>query len=337
MRFFLLSFFLALSLASVMVLGTLEYWSDRSGVGQSEQVFVVERGENAWVVATHLEEKNLVRERFGFLYALARLKKLDGGLVAGKYLLSPSLSAREMALRLTSGQPLSQDVQVTFPEGFTAMQMAERLSAAGLPGDAFLSLALKPLPEWREEFSFLASASPAASLEGFLFPDTYRFDRQASAESIIRTLLQTFEKKAWPLLKSKTVYTYTPYDILILSSIVETEVQSDRDRALVADLFLRRLAVNHALQSDATVKYILGFSKVQHSYAETRVDSPYNTYVNTGLPPGPIANPGVSALRSTLSPSPHTAFYFLSDPATGETIFSDTFEEHVRNKAAHGL
>ncbi len=335
MRFYLLSFFFALTVGSVIILGLLEMWSGQSGLALSEQVFEVKHGQNAWIVATHLENERIVRNRFGFLYALARLKKIDGGMVAGEYGLSPTLSSREIALRITTGQSLSQDIRVTFPEGFTALQIAKRLTEEGLPGEKFLSLTKESMEKWRVEFTFLQSVPSEGGLEGFLFPDTYRFDRQADAEALVRTFLGTFQKKAWPILEAENPS--GAFSTLILASIVETEVQSDRDRAMVADLFLRRLAIGQPLQSDATVKYILGKNKVQHSFAETRTDSPYNTYMNKGLPPGPIANPGLSAITATLHPTHNENLYFLSDPKTGETIFSKTFEEHVQNKSIHGL
>lgn len=335
MRVFLLTFFFILALGSVGLLGLLEFWSGQPGSALSEQIFEIKRGENAWAVAKNLEDTRIIRSRFGFLYALARLKKLDGGMVAGEYRLAPEFSSREIALRITTGQAFSRDIRVTFPEGFTALQMADRLTEAGLPGEAFLSLVREPKEEWRSEFPFLGSIPLGGGLEGFLFPDTYRFDRQADAERIIRVLLETFGKKAWPLFSGQSLS--DAYETLVLSSIVETEVRSDRDRSLVAGIFLRRLSIGQPLQSDATVKYVLGLNKVQHSFEETRTDSPYNTYVHKGLPPGPIANPGLSAITATLNPVQNKTFYFLSDPKTGETVFAETFEKHVRNKAAHGL
>lgn len=334
MRKILLALFFVLTVAAVGVLAMLENWSHQFGRQTAEQIFQLRRGENAFVVATHLEEQDIVRNRFGFLYALARQKKLNS-LVAGDYRLSGNLSAQDIAVRLSMGQVISPDIRVTFPEGFTVAQIASRLTESGLPGEAVLKIALSPDEALKKEFPFLAALPPQATLEGFLFPDTYRFDRRADAMSIVNTFLATFEKKAWPLLRQQTGM--QAYRTLILASIVETEVQSDRDRALVADLFLRRLAIDHPLQSDATVKYVLGSSKIQHSFEETRTDSPYNTYTHKGLPPGPIANPGLSSLRAVLAPEKNSSFYFLSDPKTGETIFATTFEEHVRNKAAHGL
>ncbi len=332
-KFFLVTLFI-LTVSAVVIIALLESWSAQYGPQSREQSFMLLRGEDALTVATHLEEQGIVRNRFGFLYALARQKKLNS-LVAGEYRLSGSLAAQDIVVRLSTGQVVSPDIQVTFPEGFTLQQMADRLTQAGLPGDDFLAQGLASGTAWRSEFSFLSTLPPEASLEGFLFPDTYRFDRKADALGITRSMLATFERKAWPLLSART--SKDAYASLVLASIVETEVRSDQDRALVADLFLRRLAIDHPLQSDATVKYILGKNKVQHTFEETRTDSPYNTYVNKGLPPGPIANPGLSSIKAVLNPTKNSYFYFLSDPKTGETVFSVTFEEHVRNKSAHGL
>ena len=334
MRKFFLVVIFALTVSAVTIIALLESWSAQYGPQSKEQSFMLLRGEDALTVATHLEEQGIVRNRFGFLYALARQKKLNS-LVAGEYRLSGSLAAQDIVVRLSTGQVVSPDIQVTFPEGFTLQQMADKLSQSGLPGDDFLAQGLAPGAALRSEFPFLAILPPQASLEGFLFPDTYRFDRKANAETIVRVMLTTFERKVWPLLSSRAPK--DAYAALVLSSIVETEVRSDKDRALVADLFLRRLAIDHPLQSDATVKYILGKNKVQHTFEETRTDSPYNTYVNKGLPPGPIANPGLSSIKAVLNPLQNSYFYFLSDPKTGETVFSATFDEHVRNKASHGL
>lgn len=338
MRMFFLSIFFVVTVLSVVVLALLNHWSGQSGPQKTEQIFTIERGENAWVVATHLEERRLIENRFGFLYALAYSKKLSA-LVAGEYRLSGNFSAREIAVRVSTGQALTTDTKVTFPEGFTAAQMANRLTEVGLPGKEFLDLAIHPRQEWRNQYSFLHELPMQASLEGFLFPDTYLFDRQADAGSIIERMLTTFEQKAWPVITETGAEdsALDPYHRLILASIVEMEVRSDTDRRLVADIFLRRLGASHALESDATVQYVLGLNKVQHSFAETRTDSPYNTYVNKGLPPGPIANPGRSSLQAVVSPTKNKYFYFLSDPTTGETFFAVTFDDHLRNKSAHGL
>ena len=217
---------------------------------------------------------------------------------------------------------------MTFPEGFTALQMADRLTEAGLQVRHFFHWFEEPKEEWRSEFLRVDTAW--RGFKGFFFPDTYRFDRQADAEKYRSGSALRLSEKA-PLFSGQSLP--DAYETLVLSSIVETEVRSDRDRSLVAGIFLRRLSIGQPLQSDATVKYVLGLNKVQHSFEETRTDSPYNTYVHKGLPPGPIANPGLSAITATLNPVQNKTFYFLSDPKTGETVLRKPLR-NTRNKAA---
>jgi UPF0755 protein len=216
--------------------------------------------------------------------------------------------------------------------------MAERLTAKGLPGEAFLELVKHPLAQWRDQYPFLQTLPAGATLEGFLFPDTYSFFKNASAEDIVTKMLGNFQKRfivaSW---EGVGTHKHSLFETVTLASIVEAEVKTPSDRALVADIFWRRIATGIALGSDATIQYIRGENKIQHSIEETRVESPYNTYTHKGLPPGPISNPSFEALQATLHPKSNEFFFFLNDTVTGETVFSRTFEEHIVNKQKHGL
>jgi UPF0755 protein len=248
------------------------------------------------------------------------------------------LTIREIAFMITEGKVAPHDVRVTFPEGWGSKKMAQRLTANGLPGAEFLSLVQSPKPAWKAQFDFLADAPQSATLEGFLFPDTYFFDPQSSADVIVEKMLNNFGKKFDAPIRAKVAeQKRSVYETVTLSSIVENEVKSFEDRKIVADIFLRRLGIGQALQSCATLQYILGVDRTQYSYAETQTPSPYNTYINKGLPPGPIGNPGLISLQAVLSPQGNTYFYFLSDPKTGNTIFSTTYEDHLKNKKLYGL
>jgi len=329
------------SILSFFVIGVflvLFYTEDHSyGSRKDVQVFVVNEGDNVLTLSKKLEDAQLVFSQYVFMWHLARIGKTHT-LVAGAYSLSGNLSPSEIAFLITEGKVMSRDVKVTFPEGWNSKKIAERLTANNLPGEDFLALVRKPKDEWRTQFSFLSTLPSDASLEGFLFPDTYLFDREASAQIIIEKMLTNFGKKFDASLRTVIESGHKNiYDVVTLASIVENEVRSDKDRSMVADLFLRRIEIGQALQSDATIQYILGLDKVQHSFEETRVDSPYNTYTHSGLPPGPIGNPGLSSLRAVLTPQKNSYFYFLSDPKTGETVFATTFEEHIKNKNLHGL
>lgn len=307
------------------------------GISKEEQRFEVKQGEDIFSLSKRLEKSGLIASRYAFLWHIAREGKAHS-LVAGTYALSGNLTIAEITFMMTEGKTVPCDIRITFPEGWDIKKMTLRLTANGLPGAEFLALAEKPLPRWRQSFDFLRDIPANASLEGFLFPDTYFFDPEVSAESIIEKILANFGKKIDTELRTAIKEKKrTLYETVTLASIVENEVKSEADRKMVADLFLRRLAVGQALQSDATVKYILGIDKIQHTFEETRVDSPYNTYMRAGLPPGPIGNPGLVSIRSVIFPESNPYFYFLSDPSTGRTIFSVTYEEHLENKSLYGL
>lgn len=312
--------------------------SRQAGGREQEEVrFTFEKGANIFSLASDLKKAGLIRSESAFLYYLLDEQSWKN-LQAGEYLLSGAMPIPEIVGKLSRGETVEKGVKVTFPEGWTAADMAKRLTEKGLPGEEFLRLVNEPLPEWRTRFPFLAALPRDASLEGVLFPDTYFFSSIFGAETMIVRMLENFSEKASPLLTNGRSSTpMTPYQRLILASILETEVKTETDRRMVADVFLRRIETGMPLQSDATVRYVLGATKVKHSLEDIAIDSPYNTYKHTGLPPGPVSNPGGVSIRAAGEPLPNTYWYFLNNPETGETVFSETFEEHVANKAKHGL
>lgn len=329
---------LGFSVLTLVMFFHLSYGETNShGMRKDAVRFEVNQGENVFSLSKRLEDERLISSRFTMMWHLARIGKTHA-LVAGTYDLNGNLSVTEIAFMITLGRVISRDIKITFPEGWNSKKMSERLTANGLPGAEFLLLVKNPKPDWKNQFDFLSDAPKNASLEGFLFPDTYFFVPEASAEMIIEKLLTNFGKKFdTSLRQSAKEQKHSIFETVTLASIVENEVKSMEDRKIVADIFLRRLATGQALQSCATLQYILGVDKTQYSYNETRTPSPYNTYINTGLPFGPIGNPGLVSLQATLTPQSNNYFYFLSDPKTGKTIFSVTYEEHVKNKNLYGL
>ena len=328
---------LLIGLVGVIVLAALRYQGTTARTGAPERLFHINSGESVRSIAHRLEADGIIYSRWFFLFSVWE-QGVRGKTQAGDYLLNGTLTVPEIVFKLTNGGAESLSVTITFPEGWDSRKMAERLTASNLPGADFLALVQHSDPKWWDQFPFLRTLPANASLEGFLFPDTYSFFKTATAEDIIAKMLGNFQSKfvdvAW---NTKDLKAHSLFDTVIMASIVENEVTTSDDRKLVADLFWRRIANGQRLESDATVKYVLRKNKIQHSFEETRVDSPYNTYTHEGLPPGPIGNPGVDALAATLHPTPNRYVFFLSDPVTGETIFAQTFDEHIRNKAAHGL
>lgn len=314
-----------------------------TGSVKGEQRFEVKSNENILTLGTRLEQSGIVFSRYTFVWYLFHEEK-SKQLIAGEYLLSGSLTVPELTIILTTGKTISRDVKVTFPEGWTFAKMSERLTAKHLPGEEFFALAQKPLPQWREEFDFLQSLPAGATLEGYLFPDTYSFVPEATAEDIIVAMLQNFGKKFDPLLGNESGqgndYALDPkriHGIVTMASIIEEEGRTKEERDMISDVFWKRIAIGQPLQSDATINYIHGTTRLQPTLKDTEVESLYNTYKKAGLPPGPISNPSLISLQAAVFPKSNPYYYFLVDAKTGETIYSKTFEEHVRNRNLHGL
>lgn len=326
-----------LVILGVTVLFFLREAETNHGSNLSTERFTVEKGEGLTSLGERLDNAGLVKNKW--LFVLVALKTGQyRTLQAGDYALSGSLTTPEIIEKISSGKILPPGVRLTFPEGWTTTQMAARLSGNDLPGDDFLAIASVPYPKWKEKFPLLTTLPAGQSLEGYLFPDTYIFPPQATGELIVNTFLENFSRKITDamLAQAKTEH-LTLHELVTLASIVEVEVQSENDRRMVADIFLRRLSIGQALQSDATLRFVLGQNKTKYSVEETKTNSLYNTYIHPGLPPGPINNPSLEAIQAVLQPLPNTFFYFLSNLKTGETVFAKTFEEHVANKEKNGL
>ncbi|KKP97502.1 MAG: Aminodeoxychorismate lyase [Candidatus Moranbacteria bacterium GW2011_GWD2_36_12] len=308
-----------------------------TGKTTTQQTILVQKGDNALVVGEKLTKAGVISGKYYLAYYLWKGGQIHS-LVAGVYEFAPGVKIPEVARVVTGGQVASTRVPITFPEGWTMKQMAERLSNNNFSGDEFLAMAKEPSQELKNKYTFLTEIPQGKSLEGYLFPDTYYFAKDATTQDILEKMLKNFNiKMTDALLDEISKQKKTLYDVITMASIIEGEVQTDEDRKIVSGLFWNRLKIGQAFGSDATLEYVLGGNKRQHSLAETKTDSPYNTYLYKGLPPGPVSNPGISAIRAAIYPIETEYNYFLSDPKTGKTIFSKTFEEHVVNKGKYGL
>ncbi len=333
----IIGLFLLLSIGVISFHFFVRHESGKTLVLRESVAFVVMRGDTTRDVARHLSVAHIISSESVFLWYLAETKQW-GRFIAGKYAFSGEVNFESIAQKLISGAVVPKSIRVTFPEGFTAKQIAARISENNLPGEAFLRLVRSPTREILQANPILSDLPADATLEGFLFPDTYEFAREASAEDILHIFLSNFDTRFDASLRAEMQRQgKTLFEVVTMASLLEAEVRTDADRKLVSDLFARRLRVGMPLQSDATVRYALGIDKAQYSGIDIATDSPYNTYTNKGLPKGPIDNPGMIALRAALFPTPNDFWYFLSDQKTGETVFSRDFEEHKRNKALHGL
>lgn len=314
----------------------------RANTLQSEnstaQNFTVAEGDDIVVIGQRLAEEDLIANRFYFYYYVWQ-HKLRGKFHSGTYEMAAHSTIAEIVYKLTTSSEAliekEKDVRITFPEGFTTMEMAQRLNENGLPGDDFLAMSRKPSNDLLQKYPFL---STDASLEGYLFPDTYFFAPTASAEDIVEKMLENFDDKIDRSVRERiTQKDKSLHEMLIFASVIEGEVSSGDDRRIVAGIFKNRLDIGMPLQSDATIDYIKGVPEVKHSQEDVEIDSPYNTYKYPGLPPGPINNPSLSSIEAAIEPADTEYMYFLNNAITGETVFSRTFEEHVANKNENGL
>ena len=311
--------------------GLLALWLSRglspvADAGAAEVIFVVEPGDGLGRVARNLEHAGLVRDA-DLAEGFARLVGLAPRLHAGEYALSPSMSAREIFAHIASGEVVTHPVVV--PEGFTAAQIAERLESAGL-ADAGSFSALCADPAFAREL-----AVPAASLEGYLFPETYRFPRSLEPREIARAMVAEFFD-AWRSLAPEAERRgMSLHQVVTLASIVEKETGAPEERPLIASVFANRLKRGMRLESDPTTIYgIPGFDGNLRRRDLENEENPYNTYRIAGLPPGPIANPGIASLRAVVEPAQTQYLYFVSRN-DGTHIFSRSYSEHVNAVNRH--
>ncbi|MFH1671715.1 MAG: endolytic transglycosylase MltG [Candidatus Portnoybacteria bacterium] len=282
---------------------------------EAEEVFTIEKGQGLKQVALNLEEEGLIRNDFWFM-AYVFYKGRASNVIAGEYLLSPRLTIPQIGNKVTGGEVLSNEIEVVIPEGFTLRKIDARLAANGLTKEGDL-MAL------------------SRKLEGYLFPDTYRFEKGSSLDEIIKKMTDNFDKKIDQELRNEiSGQGKTLDEIIIMASLIEKEVPSYEDRQIVSGVFWQRIKDNYPLQSCATIAYILDVDKWKYSTEDTKVDSPYNTYKYKGLPPNPINNPGLSAIKAAIYPIETDYYFFLSKP-DGETVFSKTLEEHNENKTKY--
>lgn len=276
--------------------------------------FVVEQGEGLKEIAANLEQVGLIRNKTWFMTYIF-YKGWAAQLQAGEYSLNPTWSISQIARKIVKGKIISSEVLITIPEGFTLKQIDARLANAELI-----------------ELDELAKQS---ELEGYLFPDTYEFNKDVDLEEIIKIMRENFDIKLNEELRQEiTRQGKTIEQIIIMASLLEKEVSSYSDRQIVSGIFNKRIKDSYPLQADASLSYIFEDNKPSHSIKETKVDSLYNTYQNIGLPPGPISNPGLLAIKAAIYPQESDYYFFLSKP-DGETVFSKTLEEHNENKAKY--
>lgn len=284
-------------------------------------------------VAALLKEKGLIRSVWKFRWMAAR----TGGatkLKAGSYVLQPSLSLQEVLSALTGGQ--QGERKVTIPEGFTVSDIDALLAEMGLSGRGDVEKCANECDF--SSFPFIVPrqnlAKRGGAVEGYLYPDTYFVDPQAfSVEAFLKRLLSTFETRVIDAHEAELAASgRSLQDIVTMASLIEEETRRADERAMVSGILWRRLDIGMGLQVDATVRYILHKPTAAITVADLQTDSPYNTRRYRGLPPGPIASPGLASIEAALSPQPSEFLYYLHGQ-DGVIRYGRTNDEHNANRA----
>jgi len=281
-------------------------------------VFVVQKGSGLKEIAGKLEEAKLIKNRIIF-FLYARLGKYEGKIQAGDFRLSPSMNVKEIAGNLTHG---TLDIWVTVTEGKRATEIAEILK--------------EKIPTYNFSWKNIL-----VSNEGYLFPDTYLIPKDTNIEMVVSQMKNNFEQKYSEINTSNSKLTKT--QIIILASLIEREAITNAEKPIIAGILLNRLNAGMALQVDATIQYAKGQNAINKKWWEPvtvqeykSVISPYNTYLQPGLPPGPISNPGLEALRAAANPTDTDYLYYIHGK-NGQIRYAKTLQEHNENIQRYGF
>lgn len=276
--------------------------------------FVIEKGATVDSIANKLASENLIRSKIVFRFIVRQLG-LEKKIQAGSFELSPSYSAEQIAVNLTKG---TEDTWLVVPEGLRKEEIAE--------------IVAKNLSVSTDEFKSLAK-------EGYLYPDSYLVPKLSTAQNIIDLMNKTLTSRYTTEMRDKAKKLgFTDQQVIIIASLVEREAKNDDDRQEVANIIVRRLKEDHPLQIDATVQYVLGYQanekrwwKAALTYDDLKIESLYNTYKVTGLPPQPISNPGIRSIEAVVNANPKTPYFFYIHEPNGRAHYAKDLEEHEKN------
>lgn len=304
-----------------------------AGGHAADGVFEIAPGQGLRAVAAGLAAEGYVPSALA-LELYGRHQGYAGRLQAGRYLIPTGTTPVALLERIVSGDAVFDEITVTIPEGWSLDDIESYFEELGLfSRERFQQAAV--MQDAYRDFRIVSDLEDDTILDGYLWPDTYRIFADSTPESIVRRMLAAADQRiSAGMLAEIERQGRTLHDVLTLASIVQKEAAGVGEMPDVAGVFWNRLEIWMPLESDATVNYVLGTNKLQPTFADTAVEHPYNTYENYGLPPGPIGNPGIEAIRAAINPADHEFLFFLHKP-TREIVLSRTFGEHLDNKARY--
>lgn len=305
----------------VLVGGSVVWWQEGTAApdptDRTPVMFVVREGDGVRSIVTHLAEERLIGSKTSF-YILIKFLGIERDIQAGNFRLNRGMDAKTVAEELTHGV---LDTWVTTLEGWRNEEIANALAKdLDIPESEFLGVARV----------------------GYMFPDTYLIPKDVAAAQIAEYFIKNFDKKVTSAMREDAKKTGLMFDQAItLASIVEREGRTNEDRPIIAGILLKRLKADWPLQVDATIQFALGYQSVEKSWwkksltnADKTLKSPYNTYLHTGLPPGPISNPGLASINAVIYPVQTDYWYYIHD-SSGVAHFAKTLEEHEANIARY--
>lgn len=299
--------------SSVLVLSGIGFVASAPAGFPVDSVFSVAKGESLSGAAESLRAEGVIRSPFMFK-ALLTIVGGTRGLVAGDYYLPRAQGALGMAWRLSHGLYELKLVRVTIPEGFSSAEVADRLHATF---NAFDTDGFKRI---------------SAKYEGYLFPDTYLFLPNVTPDEVVKVMTDTYQKRIQELVPEIQAFGKPIRDVISMASIVEEEARTEESRRMIAGILWKRLSIGMPLQVDAAFALVNGKKASSDlTLEDLKIQSPYNTYVNKGLPPGPISNPGLDSIKATVTPISSKYLYYLTDH-DGVMRYAVTHDEHVANK-----
>ncbi len=295
-------------------------------VRQAQETIVILRGQNAFQIAADLKAEGRINSKILFLFELAKSGNFRN-LKSGEYDLK-NLTNQEIIDKMVKGITAPKIVTIIPGQTLRDIQNDPQIKKI-LKSNNFENVDIAPL---KDKFDFLKEIPKDGDLEGYLFPDTYQLPETLSADDLILAALKNFDVKLDLLGRQNFIAkNLTVRDAVIMASILEKEVKTLEDKKIVAGILYKRIAAGMLLQADATLLYYKAGSP---DHFNKEIDSRYNTYKYTGLPPGPICNPGLESLEAAIEPVKTDYWYYLSAP-DGATVFSETYDEHLRNIAAY--
>ena len=329
----LLTIIAGILILAAIVLGVAINANNNKNLATGENIIItVEPGMTNADIATLLQNKKMINSPV-FFRLQSKFARMERSLQAGEYEIVSGMSNWEIIDLFSKGQVRHKTL--TIPEGFTIEQIAKKIEDSGLGSAEEYKKAAKDYAPY--SYMETSNNNVIFKAEGFVYPSTYYLSPGSSEKEILAIMVKEFDTQLTEDIRQKAKdKNMSVRDLVNLASLVEKEAVFPEERPVIAGVFLKRLQIQMPLQSDTTIQYILGVQKKEISIADTKIDSPYNTYLYAELPPGPIASPSISTINAVLDPKPTNYLYFVAD-LEGHHHFTETYQDHLKEiERIHG-